>query len=187
MISLEQAKTILNKIEISDGLRKYQLIMKLLRETDVSKNEEFQMTFRDFYSIRPFYSDEFARQYFEIFERLKNYKDISFQIVFNRIKSIQGTYEVSFSSKMVHSINVEYPIWDSVVSTKQFGFKAPSSATKNRENACCIRYKEYEEAFYNYMATDEGNSLTRMFDEKFPNNEIADVKKIDFILWQNRN
>jgi hypothetical protein len=36
------------------------------------------------------------------------------------------------------------------------------------------------------MATEEGCMIIRTFDERFPNNGISDVKKIDFILWQDK-
>jgi hypothetical protein len=64
--------------------------------------------------------------------------------------------------------------------------KAPYASCKNRELACCNRYAEYEDKFYDYMATEEGCMIIRTFDERFPNNGISDVKKIDFILWQDK-
>jgi hypothetical protein len=36
------------------------------------------------------------------------------------------------------------------------------------------------------MVTDEGWTIIGQFDKKFPDNRISDVKKIDFVLWQDR-
>ena len=34
------------------------------------------------------------------------------------------------------------------------------------------------------MNSPEGDSLVRVFDEKFPNAEISDVVKLDLIMWK---
>ena len=111
---------------------------------------------------------------------------MTFEMAMERIKHIQGTYEMSFASKLLHTIDPLHPIWDSVVTGRHFEMKAPYASSKNRETTCCKRYAEYEDKFYDYMSTDEGCMIIHMFDERFPDNRISDVKKIDFVLWQDR-
>ena len=59
-------------------------------------------------------------------------------------------------------------------------------AKKDREEACCKKYDIYEDRFYDYMASEEGIKVIHLFDEYFPESGIMDVKKIDFVLWQER-
>ena len=187
IIPYSEADTILHKPEMAKGLEKYIYIMDRLQKTNVSKDEEFQHVFRDFYQMRRFYSDDFAKHYFILMEQLKATRDISFRMAIERVKHIRCSYEMSFSSKLVHTINPLHPIWDSIVTNRHFGIKAPRASIKDRESACCQRYEMYEDRFYDYLSTTEAQSLIHLFDKRFPDNGISDVKKIDFILWQDRS
>ena len=186
MIKIENVEKTLQKPEIEIGLKKYQYLMKNLHETDVSSSKEYQNVFRDFYQMRHFYSDEFAQHYFRLMEQMKYTKNMTFEMAIERVKHIQYTYEISFSSKLTHTINPLHPIWDSVVTRKHFQIRAPYASVKDREKACCQKYTEFEEKFYNYMSSADGQELIVKFDQRFPNNGISDIKKIDFILWQDR-
>ena len=93
---------------------------------------------------------------------------------------------MSFSSKLLHTIKPEYPIWDSVVTKEHFGIRPPYASCKNREQLCIERYDLYQDRFYDFMSSDEGAELIRIFDHQYPNNGISNVKKIDFIMWQDR-
>lgn len=66
-----------------------------------------------------------------------------------------GTLEVSFSSKLVHTLDPEQPIWDRNVTDRHFGYKIPTYGTKDREK-----------------------------NEAFPKTGFTDLKKVDFVLWQ---
>ena len=132
MIRGERIEEILKKPALQNGLQSYKFIMERLHRTDVSADKEFQVAFRNFYQMRRFYSDEFARHYFRLMEQMKDSRNMSFKMALERIKHIQNTYEMSFSSKMMHTINPFHPIWDSVVTKKHFGISAPY-VKKNRE------------------------------------------------------
>ena len=82
-------------------------------------------------------------------------------------------------------MNPDIPVWDSVVTNKHFGIKAPTG-TKEREQKIFERYRLYCEKYFEYLKSEEGQMLVAMFDETFPDAGISDVKKIDFILWQDR-
>lgn len=184
-IGEERIREILKKQVLKDGLQTYRFLMERLRQTDVSADREFQSTFRNFYQMKRFYSDAFAAHYFILMEQLKDSRDMRFVMALERIRHIQNTYEMSFASKMTHTIQPRHPIWDSVVTGKHFGLSAPYTK-KNREEACCSAYDRYENRFYAYMASEEGKTILRLFDAYFPDAGIGDVKKIDFVLWQDR-
>lgn len=184
-ISAEKAKTILQKQTLRQGVTKYIFLMDAVWKTDVSSDRSFQSTYRDFYQMRRFYSDDFASRYFSLMEHLKESKVISFKMVFERVKHIQNTYEISFSSKLTHTLDPAFPVWDQVVTVKHFGIHAPAGAM-DREKRIIDRYQFYCDQYAAYMHSDEGQTLIHLFDHEFPGNQISDVKKIDFILWQDR-
>ena len=185
MITKETVTQILEKPVLTQGLEKYKYIMNTVHTTNVSTNIEFQNCYRDFYQLRRFYSDEFAKKYFNLMENLKEMPQVSFQMAFEQVKNIQGTDEISFSSKLAHTLNPDIPVWDSVVTNKHFGIKVPAG-TKDREQKIFERYLLYCEKYFEYLKSEEGQMLVAMFDETFPDTGISDVKKIDFILWQDR-
>ena len=186
MIEIVRAKEIVQKPALKQGVEKYLFIMNRLHAVDVSSDQEFQNTYRAFYQMRRFYSDDFARRYFKIMEEIKNTPEMSFKMALERIKHIQSRLEISFSSKMAHTINPLNPIWDSVVTKKHFRVYPPTAKAPDRERAACDRYEVYVDRFYDYMASEEGMSVLRVFDQAFPGSGISDVKKIDFVLWQDR-
>ena len=186
MIETEKLTIILEKPEMAEGLRKYQKIMEAINLTDVSKDAAFQKMYRNFYRMNRFYSDEFAHAYFKIMEHLKSSPIISFEMALERVKHIKGSYEISFSSKLAHSIDPKLPIWDKIVTKDHFHLRAPSVSRNNRERACCKRYDDYRKRFYAYLNSPEGQLLIEEFDAAFPDNGISNVKKVDFILWQDR-
>ena len=186
MIIIEKAKRILETKELADGLKRYREIMDSLHCTNVSKNKDFQKVYRNFYRMNRFYSEEFAYGYFQIMEHLKTSPVISFEMALERVKHIKGSYEISFSSKMAHTIDPELPVWDKIVTKDHFHINAPYTLHRNRERACCAKYEEYRRRFYVYLSSEEGQALASLFDEAYPNSGISDVKKVDFILWQDR-
>lgn len=187
-ISSQAAKEILAKPEVAEGLKKYQYIMQNFPLVDVVEYAKFQKIYREFYQLRRFYSDEFAKGYFEIMQTLKGVPNVTFQQILEKVNSIEkNSNETSFSSKLLHTLDPSYPIWDSIVTDKHlFNLKAPSSKAENFESQTNEIYQTFKSAFYAYMNSDEGQLLIELFDEKFPNSGISDVKKIDFILWQHR-
>jgi len=186
MVTEDKVRIILDKTATVDGIQKYCNIMKLVRAVDVTKDADFQDNFRSFYQLRRFYDDEFVQAYFEAMEEFKDDAELSFEKAFRRIQKINGSCEVSFSSKLLNALKPSEPIWDSIVATKHFGCKLPGYSLKDRPTACIKRYGEYREAFMKYAESPEGKMIVRMFDEKFPKCGISDVKKIDFVLWQDK-
>lgn len=186
MIDSCRLEEILASDRISQGIPKYCYIMEKFRKVDVSQNKAFREKFREFYQLRRFYSDEFVDGYFKVMEELKNVPDVSFEMAFPKVLGICGTYELSFTSKLVHTINPDTLIWDKIVTGDHFKIKPPYPGAKNRDKACIDRYKQYADSVRVYLASDEGQMIIEAFDKKYNTMSISDVKKIDFVLWQNR-
>lgn len=159
-----------------------------LYNTDLSdddKSEEFIKVYADYYGMTRRGKD-FCKEYFKIMEKLKGEINLDFETVFDRVYDIAHTDEVSFSSKMLHTINPDLPIWDSIVAEDHFGMK--------------VRYyKAYLREFNKYKLSKKGQYVIGLFDkicdDLFGKDSleadkaktcITDTKKIDFVLWQCR-
>lgn len=186
MLKCLDIKTILEKKEIEKGLEQYLYIMEQFNHVNVAENIEFQKAYRKFYRLYRNYSDNFCKEYFTIMENLKyDKKSIRFDNILHSVSILKNRLEISYSSKMLHTLNPSYPIWDSIVTKKHFNIQNPPTNIEHRELCACNKYNIYVNQFYDYLKTDEAKAIIKYFDEKYPNN-ISDVKKIDFILWQDR-
>lgn len=184
MININPADIIYNFLVKSFGLKTYDEIQNTFNKIDVSSDKKFQKEFNGFYRVRR--GDNWRKDYYNIFEKVK--KDPSkqnFDYILNSIYKKTGKFEPSFSSKMLATLNPNYPIWDQYV-LKNTGIKAPSGNGKNI-NSLVNTYKEIEDWYKAFIGSNVGKTWIAVFDKTFPNyNNINDVKKIDFILWAKR-
>ena len=153
--------------------------------SDAVKSESFRKAYAGYYGMAR-RGEDFCGEYFKIMERLKGEINLDFETVFDRVYEIAHTDEVSFSSKMLHTINPDLPIWDSIVAEDHFGMK--------------VRYyKAYLREFNKYKLSKKGQYVIGLFDkicdalfDKEPSEAnkaktcITGTKKIDFVLWQCR-
>ena len=170
--------------KINAGIEKYQYLRNRLFTTDVSVDRDFQRMFNGFFKMRQrtkaYYDD-----YFCYLEQHKE-QGVSFADAFQFLYDKHGKMEVSFASKMVALVNPDNPIWDSVVAGKHFGMKMPYTYAKNRFEKVVEKYDEYCRGYATYMQSKEAKEKIELFNHYFPNTDISDVKKVDFIFWQQR-
>jgi len=173
-----------DKIKI--GLKKYETIMKLFHATDVSRNLDFQRTFNGFYRVK-LKSKEFYQTFYEFLELNKN-KEISFQETIEHFFKKFDRLESSFSSKILATINPNQPVWDSEV-LKRLNLRSPgyNLSPETRFLRILETYNKICNWYDDFLKTDVSKKMLDMFNQKIPNANITDVKKIDFILWQTRD
>lgn len=174
-----------SKIEkIQSGIKKYQYLRQQLFATDVSTNQDFQRIFNGFFRMgrrtKAYYNDYYCY--------LQQHKKtgISFSDALTYLYQKYGRLEMSFVSKMVALVEPTLPIWDSVVTKGHFGIIAPNANVKNRLQKGIEKYEQYRYCYGTYMQSDEARKKIAEFDTLFPETDITDVKKLDFILWQER-
>ncbi|MGL4873280.1 MAG: hypothetical protein ACRC30_01340 [Clostridium sp.] len=161
----------------------YSNLVKELKESDVTKNSDFQKNYNYFYKVRQ-KKKEFYESYYEIMEREKS-KEVTFEKIIKELYKRNGTIEASFASKLLSTIDANYPIWDTYV-LKSLGFKAPTNNDKEIRLVKVIEvYKELCKWYDEFRKTDECKAVLKKFDELYPST-ISDVKKIDFLLWNMR-
>lgn len=178
---IERAKKIIHNIE--PGLKKYKSIMDKFYNVDVSQDTEFQRKFNGFYRIRQrpkiFYST-----YYSFMEKCKN-NQVGFKDILETLYIEIGRIEPSFSSKLLATIDTSMPIWDVNV-LKNLKLKKPAQYSKTRLEDTVKLYYKIVEWYDNKIKSSEGKQLIGIFDEAYPDFNISDVKKIDFILWKIR-
>ena len=182
MFTQDRILSILENKDLEKGLRAYCSIVRYFGATDVSCDRDFWRMFRAFYRMRR--NDEFAEKFFAILQSYKGRPAPDFAQVFTEIYEATGRYEVSFASKLLNLLDGRAPIWDSVVATGVFGYKLPYTYAKDRAAVCIERYEAYKAAFLAYVSSPEGRMIAELFDRKFPDSGISDVKKVDFVLWK---
>lgn len=174
-----------SKIEkIQSGINKYQYLRQQLFVTDVSTNQDFQRIFNGFFRMgrrtQSYYNDYYCY--------LQQHKKtgISFADALTYLYQKHGRLEMSFVSKMVALVNPTFPIWDSVVTKGHFGIIAPNINLKNRLQKGIEKYEQYRHCYDTYMQSDKAKNKIAEFNALFPKANITDVKKLDFMLWQER-
>ena len=176
------AKTTTEKIR--SGIAKYQYLRQQLFVTDVSTNLDFQRTFNGFFRMgrrtQAYYND-----YYSYLQQHKKV-GISFADALTYLYQKHGRLEMSFVSKMVALVDPTFPIWDSVVTKGHFRIVAPSANAKNRLQKGIEKYEQYRYCYNTYMQSDEARNKIAEFNALFPNTDITDIKKVDFMLWQER-
>ena len=170
--------------KIRSGIEKYQFLRKRLFETDVAVDRDFQRAFNGFFRMgrrtETYYNDYYC------YLQQHKMSGINFAEALTFLYERHGRLEMSFVSKMVAMVDPIFPIWDSVVTKGHFGIVAPYVNLKNRLLKGIEKYEQYCRNYNTYMQTTEAKTKIKEFEDMFPNAEITDVKKLDFMLWQDR-
>ena len=169
---------------ISIALSKYNYIMDRLSQIDVSLDASFQKKYNGFYRMRQ-RPPEYYAIYFNFMKKHKT-KDVIFEEVLRYFHSSFGRIEASFSSKLMATINPDKPVWDEFV-LKNLGIIKPPTYSKNRIEKTVAVYKQIEHFYDEFLQTMECQELVNIFDMHFPNTKITKTKKVDLLLWQNRD
>ena len=184
MLDIPKVEAILSDSgKLWEGMKRYKRIMDSLYWTDVSSDRDFQRAFNDFFVMRSRKSQYYTMFY--LFLEQKKTSGVSFEETLDYLKGAEGRLEISFSSKLIHVINPNRPIWDNNVSVQHFKMKLPKHGVDGsiRQKEIVRAYHEYCSRFYEYVDSSEGQAVIRLFNEKYPHTGFTDVKKVDFIMW----
>lgn len=165
---------------VETGIDKYNWIMKHVHQVDVSADAEFQRFFNGFYRMRQRASSFYA-SYYTYLEQNKCNQELTFEDIVTYLYQETGSVHASFSSKLLATVNPNMPIWDKFV-LQNLGLRTPYYYEKNRLQKTVQLYQRICDWYKSREATEKLNEFNRLF----PNLDISDVKKIDFILWATR-
>jgi hypothetical protein len=176
----EQVQIALNRAE--RGLSKYLRLQSQVHLCDVSRTEEFQRLFSGFYRVRR--DSRWKLEYFKLMESSKPSK-IDFPEALQEINRRCGRIEASFASKLVATLDSSKPVIDKFV-LKYFGMRLPRWGSTGRETNIIDLYNEICQKYNNLIQNPTGKSMRGLFDQRYPNLQISELKKVDFVLWQLR-
>ena len=185
---------------ITEGVRDYLEIMNLYQNTDFGIDSDFAIKFDAFFRVRR--NKEWREIFFKLFAEVKrgnetrpsDFKTIleALHMLLNELnqkapQSVRSTIEASFASKMLHTVNPDMPIWDSIVLSKlDFAkevqpYKMSGLNDKARLNKC----EEVYNKLIDWYKGEDAEKLEKQFDTDFPEykDKLGRTKKIDFMLW----
>ncbi|WP_297639148.1 hypothetical protein [uncultured Clostridium sp.] len=171
----------LNRREMEIGIDKYEFIMKRFWHVDVRKDNEFKRVFIDFYKLINL-NGKFLEIYFET---LENHKTIEYtyvevlRILYKYSKKVHG----SFASKLLATVDEELPIIDRFIKKH---LELETYYSVGNVEKIIAQYDEVKDLYSEFLNTEQSKRWIELFDEKFSDRNISDIKKIDFILWQIR-
>ena len=200
MFTISKITSTINKIEqeiIANinqiDLDTYNSIQEDFQKGNVNSNSSFQTRFSSFYRLNgAALTPEFKSTYYSIMEKNRNNTDFEdFQIkeiileLFN-YENYQGDkcIQFSFTTKLIHTINNDLPIYDSMIK-KVFGFKGPHyyNNTNEKIGIYMNQYNSIKETYRQIIKNDMLSSVVTLFNSKFTGYSLGDIKTLDFIFW----
>ena len=180
--------------ERSNDVELYFYIKKTFESNkQIDDNNEFKNKYRKFYVMNSAgLSQEHFNKYFELLNRREHNLKIILKAL-HKIKTLknQNTFQFSFATKLLHTVNNKLPIYDKQV-RKSVGLKTPYNYNSNlnaEEKIQCLQdYYEKLKSLYRRLLNDhELKSLIKECRKKFKweRDQISDVKIIDYMLWAN--
>jgi hypothetical protein len=176
-------ETTIEHLDNKGSVVKYQQIMDDFKTVDVSIDDGFQRRFNGFYRMRQ-RSKDYYQDYFCYLEQQKkgvlNYSD-ALNHFYNKFHRV----EASFASKLAATIDPTLPIIDKYI-LASWNFRLPYTKDADRIQKIVDIHAKLQQKMMEYCESSEGKEAICLFDLKFPNNTITQIKKIDFVIWQMR-
>lgn len=185
----------LKSLEDACGLTAYTKTLDFAT-INIATDESYQKNYTNYCRVRR--DNAWLKKYYEYLEAHKNDANISFEQILRYLSNIPHkvkkssinptgiatSIEASFSSKMLATINPNYPIWDSQV-VRALGIKLDDSLRGEEKIRAYIEaYNALTQEVRLFISTTEGIRCIEQFDATFPNYTYLDpFKKMDFFLW----
>lgn len=173
-----------NKVLEALGIATYLDLNRSVDKVNVANDFNFQRKFNGFYKLRQ-RPEDWYKHYYNVFEMIKNKiksdkGKITIDVVLKEIYERTKTIELSFSSKMLHTLSPsKYPIYDSRVK-KALGLNNLFGKTwKEKIKDANDIYKDLIDKYKD----KEFDSVVEIFDKVLPNTGLSRIKKIDTILY----
>ena len=124
----ENESRIVERLE-AESIDVYRFLQIEFLKGDVRSNAVFQFVFRSFYRLdNAGLGSELKREYYALMEEQRNSKQLDIEKIVRRlylIKRLKGdnSIQFSFATKLIHTINGNYPIYDAEVA-RVYGFSS---------------------------------------------------------------
>lgn len=185
---------IIDKISQED-IEVYNFIQEQYEKTkgNVTNNYLFQFAFRKYYfgPNERFYKKKFFNSYFSIFSDKRIQKRVANGIevpnvieeIMDKLFPYNQKLEISYTTKLIHTINSEYPIYDSNV-IKALKLKLTYNSDLNfRKKQYLGRYQEILKMFKYLLQKELLNDLIDKISEERDVSKLNEIKILDFLFW----
>ena len=186
LIEMNLRKEIPNAIATALGIPVYLEIIGEVNSKEFNADNSFRKKFNGFYKVRQRKSDWYDDYYRLMVEQKEKRK--SFGDVLTVLYKKQNTIEVSFTSKLISSIDPNKPIWDQYV-IKNLGLNKEWDSVKNKSREERIKvaeliYERIETWYIEYLESEEGKEFIKEFDAILPEykERLSSIKKLDYVL-----
>lgn len=176
----EQIHAALPKIE--KGIKQYIAIRSKLSRPEIFNDTDFRREFNGYYRVRR--NKAWQDSYYSLMARAQR-DGLQFKEVAELLYKKTKRYEASFASKLVATLNPALPVIDSFV-LKNLGLRLPYPYETDRLQKIKALYTVQQSKYQLFLKTEKGRYLINEFDRAYPNSDITETKKLDFILWQTR-
>lgn len=187
---LEARESVVNNIP-KEKLDVYLYLNQEFTNTYVPDDTLYQFIFRHFFRLdNPSLTKEFEECYFKLMEEQRSNERPNIVQITKRLYEVKNhkgnpTMQFPLAAAMLHCINPEFPSYDGDI-VKAFDYSSTyhlSGFDKKMK-----RYiEQYQHTFRTYSQLLDEESLKpifKHFDERFPQNNLPKVKKMDLIVSQ---
>ncbi len=168
----------------------YNFLNDQFANTKITENYLFQFVYRSFYRIdNAGLTSNFKSEYFKLLEEYRNKNNFEFSTILNHLYLItnhqgQNTFQFSFVSKMQSTLNNNKPIYDSEVA-RVFSFSRPkyNLSFEDKLRSYSEQLTLIEQTYKSFIENQSLTTIINLFDDKFPDHGLNEIKKLDFIFW----
>ena len=176
----DKMQKILDRLD-ARTLEKYQYLQAHKLNCEINRDQEYKSFFSNYYQMQMTSEDQ--RIFFDILEREKGNKSISFNVILKEIYKNTGRRQSFYSSSIVHTSNPKMPIWNKnlIYDLSLKEYYDPSRGL-DPYNKTYLYMKTWAD-----MAIKDAYFTTwvEKFDEFFPDfKDFTDIKKLDLFFWR---
>lgn len=177
----------LEQVRIGFDTRIYSEIIRLY-DAGETQSECFKVLFNKIYLVDPRYKNlETVDKFFKAFESIKKLDRPSIIDALLCINEYTGSWELSYASKALNTINPKCPIYDSCICEVIKRLAPETKKIFARNNIPENALEKYELVEKRYTSLDQkslSDQFINAFNNSFPDYEnIPNMKKIDYVLW----
>lgn len=179
-------------------IEKYRTIQQQFERLngEVANNRDFHKEYTRFYVVKIYQADDLEEQYLDFyfnllsnkklqaciiqFRNLHRFKKI-FIYILNQIEKIVDRNEFSYATKLIHTINPSFPIYDEHIKIA-LGLDEISSQ-RYKKDISWKQYNQIMEIYNQLLVKKDFNNLLNRFETNRDLLGLSDFKKVDFIIW----
>jgi len=190
----QNVQALLNTINRNADVDPYLWLLGELQNRNVAQDQEYQRVYRRYWQLNPArLSEAYLAAYFGHLEQLKAQpQQVMAEAVARHLLPIpthgngRQSLQFSFASKLVHMLNPEQPVYDSMV--ESFFFLPPGRANENTEQKIARLLASYQFLHAEYGRVLEQGLLAQAINQFRAHFEVpvayTDRKIIDTLIWK---